>query len=72
MEPVGSPLDPGLSQQGTPRLIVEDSQPEGAGPERDAERAGLGALARRPPLRRSPVLVSASREAGAGLGPDRL
>ncbi|XP_072201240.1 TP53-binding protein 1 isoform X2 [Excalfactoria chinensis] len=57
MEPVGSPLDPGLSQQGTPCLIVEDSQPEGAGPEQDAERACLGVLVRRLPLRRSPSPV---------------
>uniref|UniRef100_A0A8C2SLE4 TP53-binding protein 1 n=1 Tax=Coturnix japonica TaxID=93934 RepID=A0A8C2SLE4_COTJA len=59
-ERTGHPLDPGLSQQGTPCLIVEDSQPEAAGAERDAERACLGALVRRLPLRRSPspVLVS--------------
>ncbi|XP_021262780.1 TP53-binding protein 1 isoform X4 [Numida meleagris] len=57
MEPVGSPLDPGLSQQGTPCLIVEDSQPEGAGPEQDVEQACLGVLARRLPLRRSPSPV---------------
>ncbi|XP_072790143.1 TP53-binding protein 1 isoform X5 [Taeniopygia guttata] len=56
-----SPLDPGFSQQDTPLLIVEDSQPQGA--EADAERAWLGVLARRPPARRSPspVLVSARR-----------
>ncbi|XP_015728704.1 TP53-binding protein 1 isoform X3 [Coturnix japonica] len=74
MEPAGSPLDPGLSQQGTPCLIVEDSQPEAAGAERDAERACLGALVRRLPLRRSPSPVleivrapSSSRGAGRAL-----
>ncbi|XP_072790153.1 TP53-binding protein 1 isoform X14 [Taeniopygia guttata] len=50
-----SPLDPGFSQQDTPLLIVEDSQPQGA--EADAERAWLGVLARRPPARRSPSPV---------------
>ncbi|NWT74082.1 TP53B protein, partial [Prunella himalayana] len=56
-----SQLDPGFSQQDTPLLIVEDSQPQGA--EADAERAWLGVLARRLPARRSPspVLVSARR-----------
>ncbi|XP_030084338.2 TP53-binding protein 1 isoform X3 [Serinus canaria] len=50
-----SQLDPGFSQQDTPLLIVEDSQPQGA--EADAERAWLGALARRLPARRSPSPV---------------
>ncbi|XP_021397513.2 TP53-binding protein 1 isoform X2 [Lonchura striata] len=50
-----SPLDPGFSQQETPLLIVEDSQPQGA--EADAERAWLGVMARRPPARRSPSPV---------------
>lgn len=56
-----SQLDPGFSQQDTPLLIVEDSQPQGA--EADAERAWLGVLAHRLPARRSPspVLVSARR-----------
>ncbi|NWT57195.1 TP53B protein, partial [Erythrocercus mccallii] len=45
-----SQLDPGFSQQDTPLLIVEDSQPQGA----EAERAWLGVLARRLPGRRSP------------------
>ncbi|XP_065590259.1 TP53-binding protein 1 [Cyrtonyx montezumae] len=57
MEPVGSPLDLGLSEQGTPCLIVEDSQPEDACPEQDAEQACLGVLALRLPLRRSPSPV---------------
>eukprot|EP00076_Gallus_gallus_P044166 XP_025009704.1 TP53-binding protein 1 isoform X3 [Gallus gallus] len=67
MEPVGSPLDPGFSQQGTPCLIVEDSQPEGAGPEQDAERAFLGVLGRRLPLPRSlsPVLEIVCGHAGS-------
>ncbi|KAM9374902.1 TP53-binding protein 1 [Phaethornis superciliosus] len=51
-----SPLDPGFSQQDTPRLIVEDSQPESAGAE-DAEQACLGVLARLLPARRSPSPV---------------
>uniref|UniRef100_A0A8C3XC83 TP53-binding protein 1 n=1 Tax=Cyanoderma ruficeps TaxID=181631 RepID=A0A8C3XC83_9PASS len=50
-----SQLDPGFSQQDTPLLIVEDSQPQGA--EADAERAWLGVLARRLPVRRSPSPV---------------
>ncbi|CAN8187214.1 unnamed protein product [Coccothraustes coccothraustes] len=50
-----SQLDPGFSQQDTPLLIVEDSQPQGA--EADAERAWLGALAHRLPARRSPSPV---------------
>ncbi|XP_027752962.1 TP53-binding protein 1 isoform X2 [Empidonax traillii] len=52
-----SQLDPGFSQQDTPRLIVEDSQPQGAGAEADAEQACLGVLARRLPARRSPSPV---------------
>ncbi|NXE36693.1 TP53B protein, partial [Ptilorrhoa leucosticta] len=50
-----SQLDPSFSQQDTPLLIVEDSQPQGA--EADAERAWLGVLARRLPARRSPSPV---------------
>ncbi|XP_033921839.1 TP53-binding protein 1 isoform X6 [Melopsittacus undulatus] len=65
MEGGGSQLDPGFSQQDTPRLIVEDSQPAGA---EDAEQASLGVLARRSP---SPVLEivrsrSGSRGAAGG------
>ncbi|XP_062357086.1 TP53-binding protein 1 isoform X2 [Cinclus cinclus] len=48
-----SQLDPGFSQQNTPLLIVEDSQPQGA----EAERAWLGVPARRLPARRSPSPV---------------
>ncbi|XP_053844401.1 TP53-binding protein 1 isoform X2 [Vidua macroura] len=50
-----SQLDPGFSQQDTPLLIVEDSQPQGA--EEDAESAWLGVLARRLPARSSPSPV---------------
>ncbi|XP_058702799.1 TP53-binding protein 1 isoform X5 [Poecile atricapillus] len=50
-----SQLDPGFSQQDTPVLIVEDSQPQGA--EADVERVWLSVLARRPPARRSPSPV---------------
>ncbi|XP_042659816.1 TP53-binding protein 1 isoform X2 [Tyto alba] len=57
MERSGSQLGLGFSQQGTPRLIVEDSQPEKAGAEEDAEQACLGVLARRLPARRSPSPV---------------
>ncbi|XP_064525521.1 TP53-binding protein 1 isoform X2 [Pseudopipra pipra] len=53
----GSQLDPGFSQQDTPRLIVEDSQPQGAGAEAGAEQAWFGVLARRLPARRSPSPV---------------
>ncbi|XP_069654921.1 TP53-binding protein 1 isoform X3 [Haliaeetus albicilla] len=52
-----SQLDPGFSQRDTPRLIVEDSQPESAGAVEDAEQACLGVLARRLPARRSPSPV---------------
>ncbi|KAM6058634.1 TP53-binding protein 1 isoform 2-T2 [Chlamydotis macqueenii] len=57
MERGGSQLDPGFSQQGTPLLIVEDSQAGSAGAEEDAEQACLGVLARRLPARRSPSPV---------------
>ncbi|NXU10350.1 TP53B protein, partial [Pardalotus punctatus] len=50
-----SQLDPGFSQQGTPLLIVEDSQPQDA--EADSERAWPGVLARRLPAQRSPSPV---------------
>ncbi|XP_075287471.1 TP53-binding protein 1 isoform X4 [Opisthocomus hoazin] len=53
----GSQLDPGFSQQDTPRLIVEDSQPESAGAAEDAEQACLGVLACRLPAPRSPSPV---------------
>ncbi|KAM6387804.1 LOW QUALITY PROTEIN: TP53-binding protein 1 [Pluvialis apricaria] len=69
----GSQLDPGFSQQGTPRLIVEDSQPGSAGAEGDAEQACLGLLARRLPARRSPspVLEIVRSRAPAGGGAAR-
>ncbi|XP_054024709.1 TP53-binding protein 1 isoform X2 [Dryobates pubescens] len=53
MERGGSQLDLGFSQQTTPLLIVEDSQPESAVSLEDEEQACLGVLARRSP---SPVL----------------
>nr|XP_033775971.1 TP53-binding protein 1 isoform X2 [Geotrypetes seraphini] len=46
MDPSGSQLDPDFSQQDTPCLIVEDSQPESAITEDDTERAKFGLLAR--------------------------
>ncbi|XP_041895198.1 TP53-binding protein 1 isoform X7 [Corvus kubaryi] len=70
-----SQLDPGFSQQDTPLLIVEDSQPQGA--EADAERVWLGVLARRLPARQSPspvldiVCGPAGRRAAAGGGAPR-
>ncbi|KAK2524459.1 Tp53bp1 [Columba guinea] len=75
-----SQLDPGFSQQDTPRLIVEDSQPESAGAAGDAEQACLGVLAHRLPVRRgpSPVLeivrgAAGSRAAaGGGAARERL
>ncbi|NWS44408.1 TP53B protein, partial [Probosciger aterrimus] len=76
MEGGGSQLDSGFSQQDTPRLIVEDSQPEGPGAE-DAEQACLGVLAGRLPAQRSPspVLEIVHGRAGswapAGGGADR-
>ncbi|XP_065497464.1 TP53-binding protein 1 isoform X2 [Caloenas nicobarica] len=62
-----SQLDPGFSQQDTPRLIVEDSQPESTGAAGDAEQACLGVLARRLPARRgpSPVLEIVRGAAGS-------
>lgn len=72
MEGGGSQLDPGFSQQDTPRLIVEDSQPEGAGAEEDGEQACLGVLARRLPARRSPSpVLSQWRALPARTPPDR-
>lgn len=70
----GSQPDPGLSQRGTPCLIVADSQPESVGPEEDAEQACLGVLARRLPVRRSPspVLVSGGPARPGRLGSVRL
>ncbi|NXU02339.1 TP53B protein, partial [Buphagus erythrorhynchus] len=62
-----SQLDPGFSQQNTPLLIVEDSQSQGA--EADAERAWLGAPARRSP---SPVLDIICGPAGGRAPRERL
>ncbi|KAJ7416747.1 Tumor suppressor p53-binding protein 1 [Willisornis vidua] len=77
-----SPLDSGFSQQDTPRLIVEDSQPQGAGAGADAEQVWLGELARRLPARRSPSPVleivcgsiggGAARERPADIGTSQL
>ncbi|XP_062439929.1 TP53-binding protein 1 isoform X3 [Rhea pennata] len=68
MEPGGSQLEPGFSQQDTPCLIVEDSQ--GA-----AEAACLALLRRRLPAPRSPSpvleLVCGRRGSRAGGGADR-
>ncbi|XP_063781983.1 TP53-binding protein 1 isoform X2 [Pseudophryne corroboree] len=44
MDPSNSQLDPDFSQQNTPCLIVEDSQPESLGTEDDLERARFGLL----------------------------
>ncbi|XP_035191692.1 TP53-binding protein 1 isoform X3 [Oxyura jamaicensis] len=77
MDPGVSQPDPGLSQQGTPCLIVADSQPESVGPEEDAEQACLGVLARRLPVLRSPspvleiVCGPAGSRTSAGGGADR-
>ncbi|XP_064373802.1 TP53-binding protein 1 isoform X3 [Dromaius novaehollandiae] len=77
MEPGGSPLEPGFSEQDTPCLIVEDSQPESAGAAEAAARACFALLARRLPARRrrspSPVLELVCGRSGsrAGGGADR-
>ncbi|XP_075063979.1 TP53-binding protein 1 isoform X3 [Mixophyes fleayi] len=44
MDPSKSQLDPDFSQQDTPCLIVEDSQPESLGTEDDLDRARFGLL----------------------------
>ncbi|MEE6503330.1 hypothetical protein FKM82_004800 [Ascaphus truei] len=44
MDPTRSQLDPDFSQQDTPCLIVEDSQPGSVGTEEDLERARFGLL----------------------------
>ncbi|KAM4749014.1 TP53-binding protein 1 [Rhinophrynus dorsalis] len=49
MDPTSSHLDPDFSQQDTPCLIVEDSQPESLGTEDDLERARFGLLAQHLP-----------------------
>ncbi|NWI40985.1 TP53B protein, partial [Picathartes gymnocephalus] len=73
-----SQLDPGFSQQDTPLLIVEDSQPQGA--EADAQRAWLGLPARGLPAWRSPspvlgIVCGPARSrapAGGGASRERL
>ncbi|NXO90014.1 TP53B protein, partial [Certhia brachydactyla] len=65
-----SQLEPGFSQQDTPLLIVEDSQPQGA--EADAERAWLGVLARRLPARRRPSPDVVCGAAGSRAARERL
>uniref|UniRef100_A0A8C8S2M8 TP53-binding protein 1 n=1 Tax=Pelusios castaneus TaxID=367368 RepID=A0A8C8S2M8_9SAUR len=55
-----SQLDLGFSQQDTPCLIVEDSQPESAVLEEDTAHGCLSLLALRLPSCQSPVLVSGS------------
>ncbi|KAM4675361.1 TP53-binding protein 1 isoform 2-T2 [Discoglossus pictus] len=49
MDPTESQLDPDFSQQNTPCLIVEDSQPESVVAEDDLERARFGLLAQHLP-----------------------
>ncbi|XP_063305018.1 TP53-binding protein 1 isoform X3 [Pelobates fuscus] len=57
MDSLGSQLDPDFSQQDTPCLIVEDSQPGSGGTEDDLERARFGLLAQHLPTQvESPVL----------------
>ncbi|XP_041091463.1 TP53-binding protein 1-like isoform X5 [Polyodon spathula] len=69
MDPGGSELDPGLSQQDTPCLIVEDSQPESAALEDDPDSGYRTLLARRlsslQPHRHSPVLELISAPQGS-------
>uniref|UniRef100_A0A8C8S3N2 TP53-binding protein 1 n=1 Tax=Pelusios castaneus TaxID=367368 RepID=A0A8C8S3N2_9SAUR len=60
MDPSQSQLDLGFSQQDTPCLIVEDSQPESAVLEEDTAHGCLSLLALRLPSCQSPVLVSGS------------
>uniref|UniRef100_A0A8C5Q2U4 TP53-binding protein 1 n=1 Tax=Leptobrachium leishanense TaxID=445787 RepID=A0A8C5Q2U4_9ANUR len=60
MDSTGSQLDPDFSQQDTPCLIVEDSQPGSTGTEDDLERARFGLIAQHLPTLQtqaeSPVL----------------
>lgn len=61
MDPTGSQLDSDFSQQDTPCLIIEDSQPESQVPEDDSG-SHLSVLSRHLPNlqthKESPVLVS--------------
>lgn len=49
MDPTASPLESGFSQQDTPCLLIEDSQPESQAPD-DAEVAAAAAGGARFPL----------------------
>lgn len=66
MDPSQSQLDLGFSQQDTPCLIVEDSQPESAVIEEDTAHGCISLLALHLPNCKSPVLVSGSSFAGGG------
>ncbi|XP_066557673.1 TP53-binding protein 1 isoform X1 [Amia ocellicauda] len=69
MEPGGSELDPSLSQQDNPCLIVEDSQPDSAALEEDPESGYRSLLAKRlsslQPHTHSPVLELISSPPGS-------
>ncbi|CAM5146243.1 unnamed protein product [Eretmochelys imbricata] len=77
MDPSQSQLDLGFSQQDTPCLIVEDSQPESAVIEEDAAHGCISLLALRLPNCKSPVLEMTSPQGsklvagGGGGGEDR-
>ncbi|KAG8440580.1 hypothetical protein GDO86_006361 [Hymenochirus boettgeri] len=55
MDSSNNPLDADFSQQDTPCLIVEDSQPESSGAEDDLDRARFGLLAHHLPNLQTPV-----------------
>ncbi|XP_074863057.1 TP53-binding protein 1 isoform X2 [Carettochelys insculpta] len=67
MEPSLSPLDLGFSQQDTPCLVVEDSQPERAVIEDDTAHGCLSLLALRLPNCQSPVLETMTSPQGSKL-----
>ncbi|XP_043379245.1 TP53-binding protein 1 isoform X9 [Chelonia mydas] len=76
MDPSQSQLDLGFSQQDTPCLIVEDSQPESAVIEEDTAHGCISLLALHLPNCKSPVLEMTSPQdsklaAGGGGGEDR-